>query len=217
MSKAKLLVVACFAVFAFSGMVASTASAGEWQIEGETFTTGETRALLPTALVLATGRLNVPSLNTEVVCKGEKLDLNNGKIIYPDGILVQSVVFHECSTENTGECSLGSTLISTVPIHGLVHLEGILHVLILLLPQTKTTFATIAFEGAKCALAGTQPVTEKAGGFHLLIDHGQVFKLLHLVLPITLAGGLKVGLNEAELTGADWDIALNSHHLFRFL
>jgi hypothetical protein len=215
MSKARLI-VACLAVFAFSGIAASSAFAS-WEVEGETFVSGETRELLPTALVLAHGQLLVPLAGTTIECLGQQLAINKGKIIAPEGLLVESVVFHECTTQNTGNCSVTSE-ISTVPIHGLVHLDGSLNIIILLLPETKATFATIAFSGETCALLGTQPVTEKAaGGVHLLIHHGQVFKLLHLVLAFSLPGALKVGSDEASLEGLDFDIALQSHKLFRFL
>lgn len=221
MSRAKLLFAACFALLVFGGVMTSMASAAdEWQIEGETFTTGESRPLLPTALVLAVGKLVIKTGSPfEVVCKGEKLDVNSGNIVYPTEVTVASITFHECATVGSETCQLGaeSESISTVPVRGVANLEAGGNVLILLTPKTKSIFATIQFSGASCALLGSQPVTEKGNGFHLLIDNGRTFKLLHLVLPVTLVGGLKVGSSEAELTGADWDIALNSHRLFRFL
>jgi len=75
-------------------------------------------------------------------------------------------------------------------VHPLLDLPGSLNAYILLLPKTKTTFATIKFLGASCALLGTQPITGEAS----LLVHGALHEvLLHLVLAITLKGALKVG------------------------
>ncbi len=217
MSRAKLVFAACFAVFAFSGLVAAQAFAGgEWDVNGEPL--HGTAALANAALVLKPGVLKIDNASpVEIECLAHEILINEGVLISPDGILAKSITFHECSVIlGNPTCILGSSLITTVPIHGLAHLDegGRLNTLILILPETKTTFATIKFEGENCALLGVQPVT---GGVHLLIDEGYLPKELHLVLAVTLKGGLKVGSSEALLTGLDADIRLQSGALWRFL
>src|SRR6185312_10334427 len=134
MPKAKLLLGVYFATCLFCGpAITTTAFAGQWDVEG-TLLIG-TAALLPTALVLNPGRLTMPLSSVTIKCLAHELSLKNGKLIAPDGILVESIVFHECTTENTGNCSVPD-LISTVPIHGLADLDGVSNALILLLPES---------------------------------------------------------------------------------
>lgn len=217
MSRAKLVFATCFAVFAFSGLVASQAFAGgEWDVNGTPLV--GTAALAHAALVLKPGSLRIDNANPiEIECLAHEILINEGVLIAPDGVLAKSITFHECAvTLGSPTCTLASDLITTVPIHGLAHLDegGRLNTLILILPETKTTFATFKFEGEKCALLGTQAVT---GGVHLLIDEGYLPKELHLILVVTLKGGLKVGSSEALLTGLDADLRLESGLLWRFL
>jgi hypothetical protein len=211
MSKAKLLIAACFAMFVVGGIASATASAGSWDVNGKEITASV--ALASTALVLTTGKLSVPAANTEIVCKGHELLINEGKLLPPDGILAKDLTFHECSTENTGGCSIGP-LILTVAIHGLAHLEGTLNTLILILPETKNTFASVPFTGELCALTGTQPIT---GGVDLLIHEGKDPATRHLVLAFSLPGKLKVGSDEAELVGLSGDLELASKETWNFL
>ncbi len=213
MSRSKLLLVACFAVFAFAA-VASVAAFGEephWDVNGTPLVGSE--PFLPTALVLNHGRLLVPTAGVTIECLGHELLLTNGSIIAPDRLLIGSITFHECEAISTGNCSI-PRLILVGPVHGLAELEGKLNVIILLLPETKNVFTTIKFEGETCALLGVQPVT---GHVHLLIHEGQDLALLHLVLAFSLVGALHVGSDEAKLEELDFDLALKSHLKWNFL
>jgi hypothetical protein len=211
MSKAKLLIAACFAMFIVGGIASATASAGEWDVNGKPITANV--ALASTALVLTTGKLAVPAANTEIVCKGHELLINEGRLLPPDGILAKDLTFHECSTENTGGCKI-PTLTLTVALRGLAHLDGALNTLILVSPDTKNVLYTIKYEGELCALLGTQPVT---GGLDLLIHEGRDPAIRHLILGFSLVAQLKIGSDEAELAGLSLDLELASKETWNFL
>ncbi len=214
MPKLKLLVLAAFAVFVLS--VPATAFAKEgglWLVNGSGLAPGAVLLLLPTALVLSVGELKVVGAGS-VICKGEQLLLEEGKIIGPDGILVKKITFHECEFVGGG-CSLKGSLIETEPVDGLASLDlpGSLNTYILLLPETKKTFTTLTLEGATCSIAGKNPVN---GSVSLLVHGGLHEVLLHLVLAFSLKEALKVGGNEAELKGLDFDLALLGHENWSF-
>jgi hypothetical protein len=218
MSRAKLLVVACFAVFGLVALASGSASAAEgWDVNG-TLLSGTT-ALASTALVLQEGVLKIEAGETvEIKCKAHELLINEGVLKSPDGLLAKDVTFHGCETvgPSAAQCTIPD-LILTVPVHGLASLEGPLNTLIKVLPQTKVTFSTIKFDnatGGACALLGVQPVT---GGVDLLIHEGFDPATLHRVLAFSLTGGLKVGSSNAVLEGLEADLKLASGLRWNYL
>jgi hypothetical protein len=215
MSRSKSLVGACFAMFALCAVVSATAFAGgQWDINGTPLAAHATVGL-SNVLVLEEGKLLIKSApEFSIVCKGHEVLLINGVLIGPDGALAKSIVFHECKTEESEACTLAKPLIETVPVHALAHLDGTLNALILVLPETKTTFATVKFEGATCALEGTQPI---AGAAHILIHEAIHSLKRHRALAFSLAGLLKVGSSEAKLEGLVGDIELTSGLPWSFL
>jgi hypothetical protein len=219
MPRVKLLLVASLAVFMFMPALATASTGGQWLVNGKALLAGETLALLPKALVLRPKegvlKVLVAGGSIEVGCEGEQVDLEEGKIIGPDGILVKKLTFHLCKILNSASCTLGSELLSTVPIHGLASLDlpGSLNAYILLLPETKNTLATIKFEGETCAILGTQSVTGNAS----LLIHGALHEVLsHLVLAFSLPKALKFGSSEADLEKIDFDLVLSQHENWSF-
>ncbi len=214
MSKARLLFVTCFVVFAASALVSATASAAVsgWEVNG-TLLAG-TAAIASKAPVLHSGRL--VAAGVELECTGSTVDIVGGFIRHPDEVLANGLVFHGCEVTNEAatNCKLkATTLISTLPLFGLAELDGAssLNTLILASPLPSKTFAVIPFEGEKCALAGNQPVTQsKFPAVSLLIHEGGVSAVLHLVLAFSNAASLKLGNSEATLSGADADVQLAS-------
>ncbi len=218
MSKAKLLGLAAFAAFAIMAPATAIANTGgEWLVNGTRLANGATLRLLPTALVLAFGHLKITGVGS-IECTGEQIEIEEGQIIGPDGILANKIGFKECAVTESEVCKLEGEKIQSVPIDGLASLDlqgfpASLNAYILLLPKTKAIFATIKFIGASCALLGTQPIQ---GSISLLV-HGALHELLlHLVLTFSLPKALKVGSTEAELLGLDFDIALLQHEKWGF-
>jgi hypothetical protein len=208
MPKAKLLVAACFALFALS--VPATANAG-WVVNGKALAASESKPLATHALVLTTGELKVLTANFAIKCQGHEVGIEEGKIIGTNGILVKSITFEGCHGE--GVCTIESEKIKTVPIHGTAILDGALNAYISLLPETKTTFATVKFNNEECALFGPQPVTGSAS----ILVHGAAHETLtHLGLAFTLPKALKVGSDEAHLRGLSFDIALGTDEPWSF-
>lgn len=211
MLKAKLLVAACFALFALS--IPATANAG-LVVNKKALGAGESKPLAANALVLTTGQLQVLTANVVIKCTGEQVGVEGGKIVGTDGILVKSLTFNTCATTEPPTCSLASTQIKTVPIHGKVILDGSLNAYVTVLPETKTTFTTIKFNGVECPLLGVQPATGTAS---ILVHEAVHEKVVHLGLAFTLKGALKVGSNEAHLGGLSFDIELESKESWSFV
>jgi hypothetical protein len=219
MSRTKLLIAACFAVFALVALASASASAATagWDVNG-TLLSG-TVPLLSTALVLQEGVLKVEAGETlEIKCKAHEVLFNEGLLRSPDGITAKDVTFHGCQTVgSSAEKCMIPDLILTVAVHGLASLEGPLNTLIKVLPQTKTTFATIKFGnavGSECALLGTEAVT---GGLDLLLHEGFDPATLHLALAFSLTGSLKIGSSNAVLEGLDADLRLASGLRWNYL
>ncbi len=214
MPHTKLLVLTTLAVLALSAPATAVAAGGEWLVNETPLASGATLALLPTALILAAGKLVIPGLGS-IECIGEQLEVEEGKIIGPDGILAKKLGFNKCRVAESEVCSLENEKIQSVPLHGLALLDGpsSSNAYISILPETKTVFATIKFSGASCVLAGTQPIT---GGISFLVHEASKELLSHLVLAFSLPKALKIGSVEVELKGLDFDIALLQHEKWSF-
>ncbi len=212
MSRGRLLLAACLAVFAVSAVASASASA-VWDVNG-TLLVGSAQIASP-AKVLEHGKLEIPAVPINVECTSTELGLTEAFIVHPDELRASSVTFKECVA--TAPCSIGNEkTISTLAIHGLAELDGPLNTLIKLLPLPSKTFAVIKFEGSSCALLGNQPVTASGAIVDLLIHEGVHPRVLHLVLAFSLPG-LKVGSDEATLKGLDFDAQLVSGKTWNFL
>ena len=219
MSRAKLLIAACFAVLALSALTVATASAAEgWDVAGTALPTNSKAAIKSPANVGQKGLLEVAlgEGTITIKCEANTVSITGGALVGPTGIEATSVGFEECFVVNNETCNLGQTTINTVPIHGVAKLDPAspLNTLILVLPKTKNTFATILFIGNTCALKGVQPVT---GDVDLLVDAGVHATTVHLVLVSSLPKSLKVGNSEASLHKLDADVQLVSGSTWNFL
>ncbi len=162
---------------------------GKSQLEG-------TAALATTASV--DQRFELKGGGVTIECKGTALNAASPQIVASSRITAASLTFGECKT--TAEpCSLGSTTILTVPLVGEVTGLTSPEDEAVFSPQTKSTFATIKFNGETCALLGTQPITGTLG---TVLPKGQEERTQQEVKASTTKGELKLGSNEAELKGS---------------
>jgi hypothetical protein len=175
MSRTKLLIAVCFVVLGMTPLATSTASAGNWEVNGTPLNSGSV-ALAPTALLLNAGELEIESTGEAIAvkCEAHELLFNEGLLTGPDGLSAKDLTFHGYKTTGpSAEYCTVQDLILTVAVKGLATLDGTLSTLIKIEPATKTVFATIKFSkvGEKeCAIEGTDSVT---GGFDLLIHEGR--------------------------------------------
>lgn len=197
MSKTKLIVAVFAAVIAISAVASATASAG-WRVGGVLLAAGSKQKLMTSGIV------EQPAL-----LQGGGAEISCGRVGQEDitGVAPEiegtnkgsatSVTFHECV--GSGVCPIAGNTITTVPVLITeLTLDGTLAVKGAFVPETKTTFTTIKFEGAECALLGTQPVTGKAS---FLAFTGQDERTFQSVLLFSEAGKLKIGSSEAKLHG----------------
>jgi hypothetical protein len=190
--------------------VAATASAGEWDVNGAKLV--GTKALASPAKVLAHGKLEVVGAGISIECVATELGINGGELVAPDEVRAKDLTFKECGV--TAPCTLASNVILTLALHGLAELDGTLGTLIKVLPLPSKTFAVLHFEGATCALLGSQPVT---GTADLLAPSGKDPSVLQLVNAFSLPGSLKVGSSEGTLEGLSVDLQLASKETWNFL
>ncbi len=169
MSKVKLLLMACLMVSAFSALASPVASAGNWMVNGTNLTTKAT--LQETVKILAHGKFEIPLFGVTLECLSREASLHNGLLNAPDSIEAAGISFEECTTNNTGGCTVPAT-ISTVAVSGLATLDGPLNTLLTISPKTKNTFVTIAFKGEKCALKNETTGQAVTGSVHILIHEG---------------------------------------------
>jgi len=166
MSRVKMMVMALVALMVLGALGAVSASADEWFVSGALLKV--LAKLASTAAVDEDATLLVPSVSgLAVLCGGKTLDVEGGEILPGDTFSIQSLKFLGCKTTKpaTGGCELEKPeqTISTLPILGLADLgPSSPAVRLLLTPQTKSTFAEIAFnENNTCAFTGVEPVKGK--------------------------------------------------------
>lgn len=197
MSK-KLIMTICVGILALSASALASSASAEWMLNGVNVT--GTQKLATTAAVDENGLLKAAGVTIE--CTGKNLEGTNPQIEVPNKGSASALIFTECESI-TPTCKLNTKTIGTVPLTATVALVAgsAKEDLATFLPKTKTIFATIKYEGAECALLGTQPVSGKA-----LVKGptGQEEKTLQEIVANVSeeTGELKVGSSPAELKGA---------------
>jgi hypothetical protein len=195
MSKTKLIMSAFVAVLAFSALASASASAATagWMVNGKLLS--GSAALATTAKVDEKAKLSAAGV--EIECTGENLNGVAPQITSAASGSATSLIFTGCVSK-TATCTLGTTTIGTVPVIAEATLDGALGVLATFSPKTKTTFTTIEYLGANCALEGIQPVTGKA----VVLDPTGQDEATSQLIKVTSASTLKVGSSAATLTGS---------------
>jgi hypothetical protein len=195
MPKIKLILAACAVALALNALTAAAASAATagWMVNG-TLLSG-TKALATTASVSSKLKLKIASITIE--CQANTLKGIAPELLATNKIKATSLEFTECNGTK-GECKLGSEKINTLPVLLEATLEGTLAITAKLKPETKTTIATVLFEGGACAIEGVQAIT---GGVAILAPTGQDERTLQQASSITTeaSGELKVGTSGASV------------------
>ncbi len=209
MSKVKVLMLASFAAFALSAIASSSAQAG-WLVLGSLLV--GSAAIASSTIVEKKGVLHYSTVTIE--CGG--LNIQKGEIHEPDWVLINSLEFTGCSVTEPTACKLTNQpngVIGTVPVEGLVTLDGPLAVKAKGKPKTGSIFATFKFEGSGCSITGKQAVT---GTATLLSPEGQDERLWHLVNALVeKEGELEVGSAAATISGSAL-VKLESNMLWSF-
>lgn len=191
MFKLKLAGVAVsIALLAYGLSMAGTASAN-WLVGGTEL--ASTAALSTTAAV--DEHVVLKAAGVTVKCEGATLNAVAPEIVAPTSMVASSISFSECTANES--CTTTKT-IGTVPLTGAAVAETAPQSSVTFSPKTKTTLATIKFEGASCALLGVQPLTGKA---KLKMPTGQEERTAQLASAATTeaSGELKLGSSAAEL------------------
>ena len=162
-SKAKMIVVAAFAVIALSATTAGSAPAAEWHVNGSVLTGSE--PVLPLYFLLVPPLFFIPALKIKLTCKGSMLNSISPQLLAKNSFSATSLTFEECeTTEPAANCALEPVKqnISTNPTTASAVSGPAPSVRITFSPKTKTTLTQIQFnEADTCAFNGLEPVTGK--------------------------------------------------------
>jgi hypothetical protein len=197
MPRARGFAVAFFAVVAFSA-VASSAQAG-WLVSGSVL--AGSAAIASGTVVDREGILAIETEGSKVKLSCTKLTVSGGKISEPDKFLATSLEFAGCTATEPATCSLSSTTVGTLPVEGLVTLDGPLATKAKVKPENPSAlFATFKLEGTKCSVSGKEAVT---GSASVLDPEGQDERLWHLLnAQIETEGELRIGSFAASIEGS---------------
>jgi hypothetical protein len=161
MSKVKISVTALVTVVALSMVGSVAASAASWKIEGAALT--GSAALSTQALVHIESLFLIPLLGVALACRGHFLDALKPQIYASDKGYAEALTFLGCNTVKPEKgCALAeeNQSISTTALLALVATGAGEADKATLTPETKTTFASVAFnEADTCAFNGLEPVT----------------------------------------------------------
>jgi hypothetical protein len=179
---------------AVCALAAQSASAA-WYVAGTEL--AGSAAIATTATVAEPIKLKAGGVTVE--CSASSATITGGEIKASNKIAANSIAFKECKS-TTGTCTVSPTTIATSAV--LAELtEQTLEDVATLIPK-KSPFATIKYEGAECALAGTLPLTGKAA-IQLPFGNNQEETLQEAQLKVLeKSGELKLGSSAAELEGA---------------
>jgi hypothetical protein len=153
MSRIKVMLLAGLAVMAASA-VASSSALAEWLVNGTVLTGSAAIASLP--LIDSSPILHLPQAGIAILC--ESLHLFGGRILPPDLIYIEKIVFLHCHTiaPTPTKCQLNPTeaTIESTALLGLATLTRILNGK----PESGKQFTSIPFSEEFCAIPGVTPV-----------------------------------------------------------
>ncbi len=195
MSKVKIVALGLVAAFAFTAFASGSAQAF-WLVNG-TLLVGSA-AISSTTVTDKNGVLSGGGVGIE--CTG--LGIKGGTISSPDKVLATSLEFTGCIAIEPEKCKLVGSTVGTVPVEGLVTLDGALAVKAKGKPEnTNGIFATFKFEGTSCSISGTKQVV--TGTATILSPEGQDNREWHLVTALTeVASELQLGSANATISGS---------------
>jgi hypothetical protein len=216
MSRIKLMGLALVAVFAFSAVAATVASAVEgpfWKVAGVRLVAGETRLLLATA---AANFVLTANTSQTITCKTISLPVGSemqiiGSPAKTGGRSLEALEFTGCTVANNGEKCLvsnGGVVKTTLVLNLLGYSTGTRTgpILVLFAPDVGKDFVTVSFTpetGGKCTLPsalveGNVVGLERVGGVNVEVGahetetlHGEVaFAALNKTIWLEIAGSL---------------------------
>lgn len=193
-SATALLRLSIAALVATALYVSIAIPANAWFIAGSELT--GTAGLATTAAVTENFKLKGAGVTIE--CTGSTLSSSSPEITVLDELSVSKLSFNGCTASEP--CSTTKSF-GTVPVSADFIEQTLEEDKAQITPKTKTVLATVKFEGASCALLGTQPIT---GEVNANFPTGQLEKTLQEIRMNTVEESkeLKIGSSAAEFKGA---------------
>ena len=200
MLKARAICMTIAGVFMLSAIASASAVAAEagWMVEGKNLAAGERENVSEeTMKVSATYKV----VSGGVIIECTTLKVKSGSIIGTNKASGKSLVLSGCISGSTN-CTLSSGTLASVPllVEATLDPPNALAAVAEFRPATGTSFLTFKFEGEKCSLVGTKPISGRQA---VLLPSGadenkeQVAEAIELT-----AGELKLGPANATLTGS---------------
>jgi hypothetical protein len=156
MSRCRVVAVALFASLAFGAVAASSASAGEWWVNGTKLASS---AALSEGVTLGTlWRILAPAVPFIVECEGPLLVLR-AYLSPPNVILARNIHFNNCLVLQPPNCILVLPRFLTLGSHITADVvPGLSGLPVAELKTSEPDLFELEFEGADCSIAGVNPI-----------------------------------------------------------
>jgi len=162
MSRIKITVMALFTVVALTAMVASSASAAGWHVNGTELGKGSKQALTTAATVDTDATLSIVSKSeiVQIKCTGTTLNGTSPEIIGTNEGMAKALTFTGCATTKPAtKCALEKSEVKTNPIKVFVTKGSGEADVATFDPLSEEPFASIPFsEKNTCAFTEGEPV-----------------------------------------------------------
>ena len=163
MSRIKITVMALFAVVALSAMIASSASAAGWHVNGTELGKNSKQALTTAATVDTAATLSIvtKSETIQIKCSGATLNGTSPEIIGTNEGMAKALTFTGCATTKPAtKCALSISTVATNPIKVFVTKGSGEADVATFDPLSEEPFADIPFaETDTCAFTEPEPVS----------------------------------------------------------
>ena len=163
MSRIKITVMALFAVVALSAMIASSASAAGWHVNGTELGKNSKQALTTAAAVDTAATLSIvtKSETIQIKCTGTTLNGTSPEIIGTNEGMAKALTFTGCATTKPAtKCTLSKTTVATNPIKVFVTKGSGEADVATFDPLSEEPFAEIPFSetGNTCVFTEPEPI-----------------------------------------------------------
>jgi len=219
MSRIKIVVMALFAVVALSAMIASSASAAGWHVNGTELGKNSKQALTTAAAVDTAATLSIvtKSETIQIKCSGTTLNGTSPEIIGTNEGMAQALTFTGCATTKPAtKCTLSKTTVATNPIKVFVTKGSGEADVATFDPLSEEPFADIPFSDTNtCAFDEPEPVS---GPVRVNAPTGQTEEEVQVIegLGSVENNSLEVAKDKAYIEGGNAGLKLASGSKWSF-
>ena len=210
--------MALFAIVALSAMIASSASAAGWHVNGTELAQGSKLALTTAATVDEDATLSLfpKGVKVKIKCEGTTLDGESPEIIGTNQGMAKALTFTGCKTTEPTKCNLETETVATNPIKVFVTKGSGEADVATFAPLSEETFTNIPFSAKNsCSLNEPEPIS---GSVRVKAPTGQTEEELQAIegLGSVENNSLEIGGGKAYIEGGKALLKLTSGSKWSF-